>query len=58
MSRAAERELELLGREIDEAELEGRYEDAAAARQEARLVERELAEMDHWAEEGAERGWL
>lgn len=55
MHRQAERELELLERQLEETD---DPKEQAAIRQDLREIERELADADRWREQGAERGWL
>lgn len=53
--RAAEREIEQLEREMEEASTpEERKEIARAIRE----IEHELADEERWEEEGHERGWM
>lgn len=55
MNRQAEREIELLERQLEETD---DPKEQAAIRQDLREMERELADAERWRDQGAERGWL
>ena len=57
LSRAAERELEQLQRQLASAEACGDYEEIREIEKYIRDIERESADYDRWREEGEERDW-
>ncbi len=55
MNRQAEREMELLEKQLEETD---DPKEQAAIRQDLREIERELADAERWREQGHNRGWL